>query len=51
VANPGDPGTFSDMVDITEADPTPGLVRIEVYETSMADGTTLVMDSVLVILQ
>jgi hypothetical protein len=51
VANLGDPGTFSDMVDMSGANPSPGLVRIEVYETSMADGTTLVMDSVLVILE
>ena len=51
VLNLGDPGTFADVVDMTAANPSPGLVRVEVYEVSMADGSTLVMDSVLVILE
>ena len=51
VDNLGDPGTFTGTVDMSSSNPEPGLVRIEVYETSMADGTTLVMDSVLVILE
>jgi len=51
VLNLGDPGTFADVVDMIAANPSPGLVRVEVYEVSMADGSTLVMDSVLVILE
>ncbi|MFC2064781.1 Gmad2 immunoglobulin-like domain-containing protein [Chloroflexota bacterium] len=51
VLNLGDPGSFIDMVDMTSVNPPPGLVRVEVFEVSMADGSILVMDSKLVILE
>ena len=51
VVNLGDPGSFSEMVDMTSVNPPPGLVRVEVFEVSMADGSILVMDSKLVILE
>ena len=51
VVNLGDPGTFSEMIDMTSVNIPSGLVRVEVFEVSMADGSILVLDSVLVLLQ
>jgi hypothetical protein len=45
--NPGDPGNFSLPVDLTMAGVF-GLVRIEFIEYSMADGSVMTLDSVLV---
>lgn len=45
--NPGDPGNFSLSLDLTMAGVT-GLVRIEFIEYSMADGSVMTLDSVLV---
>jgi len=45
--NPGDPGNFSLTTDLTLAGVF-GRVRIEFFETSMADGSILALDSVLV---
>jgi hypothetical protein len=47
----GAPGTFDTIVDISSGLPNPGAIRIEVSEVSMADGSTLVLDSVDVILK
>ncbi len=44
--NPGDPGNFSLSVDLTMAGVF-GLVRIEFIEYSMADGSVMTLDSVL----
>jgi hypothetical protein len=45
--NPGDPGSFSLPVDPSMAG-VYGLVRIEFSELSMADGSVMTLDSVLV---
>jgi len=47
----GAPGTFDTLVDISSGLPNPGSIRIEVSEVSMADGSTLTLDSVEVTLK
>jgi hypothetical protein len=42
----GVPGTFDALVDLSSSSTSPGSIRIEVMEMSMADGSTLAMDSV-----
>jgi hypothetical protein len=42
----GTPGTFDALIDISNSGASPGLIRIEVVEVSMADGSTLALDSV-----
>jgi hypothetical protein len=45
--NPGDPGNFELTIDLSASGLT-GLVRIEIVEYSMADGSVLALDSVLI---
>jgi hypothetical protein len=47
----GAPGTFDAVIDLAPYAPSPGSFRIEVLEVSMADGSTLALDSVDVILK
>ncbi|HCC79290.1 MAG: hypothetical protein A2X25_08755 [Chloroflexi bacterium GWB2_49_20] len=42
----GAPGTFDGLVDLSGSPASPGSIRIEVLEMSMADGSILTMDSV-----
>ena len=47
----GAPGSFDAMVDISGSPVSPGMIRIEILDISMADGSTLAMDSVELILK
>lgn len=47
----GAPGTFDTMVDLSSSSINPGMIRIEIIDISMADGSILSMDSVDVILK
>lgn len=42
----GAPGTFEEKITLTSVPSGPGLIRIEILDISMADGSTLAMDSV-----
>lgn len=45
-ADIGAPGSFETLVDISSSSPSSGMIRIEVLDISMADGSTIAMDSV-----
>jgi len=47
----GAPGTFDTMVELSSTPINPGMIRIEIMEISMADGSILAMDSVDVFLK
>ena len=47
----GAPGNFDVMVDISDSPVRAGVLRIEIVDVSMADGSTLAMDSVDVVLK
>jgi hypothetical protein len=42
----GAPGSFDVLVDISSSSASSGMIRIEVLDISMADGSTMAMDSV-----
>jgi len=42
----GAPGSFNAVVDISSSAASPGMIRIEVLDISMADGSTMAMDTV-----
>lgn len=50
-ADLGAPGTFDVVIDLSPYPSTPGALHIEVSEVSMADGSTIALDSVDVILK